>query len=329
MTSPAPEVVTHDDVVVQRADGREDLARAADLLDRAESATGTPLVDEAERDRLARALDGPHLADEGWHPALASRAGQLVGYVAVVVARDGEAIGDAAVEADGDGLVVLEALLAGAVELAERAGAATLQVWTRRAGEPEVEAAHAQGFEVARRLAVLGRGLGAALPPAPTSSATVRTYRPGTDDEAVVEVLAAAYAGTEEAGWDLDRFRARTRLPWFRAGDLLVAELAPAEPDPGDYEPMLAGLHWLKRRDERTGEVYNLAVHPDAQGRGVGPLLLHAGLAHLREQGCDDVILWVDLANEPAVRLYAAQGFATRWEDLALYRTLRGSAPRR
>jgi hypothetical protein len=32
----------------------------------------------------------------------------------------------------------------------------------------------------------------------------------------------------------------------------------------------------------------------------------------------------VDLANETAVRLYAAHGFATRWEDVALGRTLRG-----
>jgi mycothiol synthase len=52
----------------------------------------------------------------------------------------------------------------------------------------------------------------------------------------------------------------------------------------------------------------------------VGPLLLHAGLEHLREQGCDEVILWVDLANERAVSLYRGQGFATRWLDLALER---------
>jgi mycothiol synthase len=78
-------------------------------------------------------------------------------------------------------------------------------------------------------------------------------------------VLAAAYAGTAEQGWDLERFEERRRLPWFRPEDLLVAEL-----DDSEDGPALAGLHWLKRRDERTGEVYNLAVHPDAQGHRWG-----------------------------------------------------------
>jgi hypothetical protein len=38
------------------------------------------------------------------------------------------------------------------------------------------------------------------------------------------------------------------------------------------------------------------------------------------------VLLWVDRANERAVRLYTSQGFTTRWDDVALGRTLRGSA---
>jgi ribosomal protein S18 acetylase RimI-like enzyme len=45
---------------------------------------------------------------------------------------------------------------------------------------------------------------------------------------------------------------------------------------------------------------------------------------HLRDVGCDDIVLWVDLSNERAVRLYASHGFHTRWEDVALTRSLRG-----
>lgn len=313
MPQQPPALVTRDDVVVREPTEPDDLAAMADLLDRAEADTGVPLVDEAERERLGRAVEARAVGGEGWFPALAWRDARPVGYVGVAIDEASRrATGDVADPEGGSGLAVL---LDAAARLADRRGARRLQVWTRRAGEREVEVARAEGFEVARGLAVLGRSLQAPLPSAPSSTATVRTYRPGDDDEAVVEVLAAAYAGTAEGGWDLERFLARTRLAWFRPDDLLVAELD----DPGGGPP-LAGLHWLKRRDERTGEVYNLAVHPDAQGQRVGPLLLHAGLAHLRERGCDEVILWVDLANERAVALYRGQGFATRWLDLALQR---------
>ena len=306
-------LVDRDGVLVREVADADELAAVVELLDRCEGDSGVPLVDESERERLGRAVEAGSVGDDGWRVALAWRDGRLAGYVGLVVdPRAGEATGDVA---DPEGVAGLAVLLEAATRLAAHAGAPRLQVWTRQAGEREVEVARSAGFEVARGLAVLGRSLQAELPSPPPAAATVRTYRPDSDDEAVVEVLAAAYAGTAEEGWDLERFEGRRRLPWFRPEDLLVAEL-----DDAGEGPALAGLHWLKRRDERTGEVYNLAVHPDAQGHRVGPLLLHAGLEHLRAQGCDEVILWVDLANERAVTLYRSQGFATRWLDLALQR---------
>ncbi len=89
-----------------------------------------------------------------------------------------------------------------------------------------------------------------------------------------------------------------------------------------DADGRVLGLHWLKRRSASVGEVHNLAIHPDGQGRGLGPLLLRAGLDHLAATGCDEVVLWVDRANERAVRLYTSLGFVTRWDDVALARTL-------
>ena len=314
MSQHAEELLERDGVVVREAADARELQAALELLDRREQQSGVPLVDEAERERLGRAVEAGAVGDSGWRVALAWREQTVVGYVGLVIDADaGQVTGDVADPEGGAGLAVL---LEAAARLAQQHGARRLQVWTRQAGEREVEVARSTGFEVARGLAVLGRSLQSDLPSPPTAAATVRPYRPGDDDEAVVEVLAAAYDGTAEQGWDLERFEGRRRLPWFRPEDLLVAEL-----DDADDGPALAGLHWLKRRDERTGEVYNLAVHPEAQGHRVGPLLLHAGLAHLREQGCDEVILWVDLANERAVTLYRSQGFATRWLDLALERT--------
>ncbi len=141
------------------------------------------------------------------------------------------------------------------------------------------------------------------------------------DADAVVDVLAAAYAGTPDGGWTRDDFDRKRSYDWFDPADLLVARAGGGA---------VLGVHWTKRRGDRTGEVYNLAVHPDAQGSRLGAVLLHAGLAHLRDVGCRDVMLWVDLANERAVRLYASQGFAVRWEDVALGRALATThAPRR
>jgi mycothiol synthase len=296
----------------------EDAAGVLALLIAEEEAAGVPLVDEAEQLRLERfASDGTPVP--GWTPIVVHLDDEVAGYGAVLVDEDGAAArGDAAVTGPGAEVDALPALLSALAEAAEAAGATRVQVWVRRAGESELAAARTAGFDVERRLGVLARDLdeevGARATP---DGVEVRSYRPDEDDEAVVAVLAAAYEGTDEAGWDLARFRERRGWPWFRAEDLLVAELE---------DGRLGGIHWLKRRGDGAGEVYNLAVHPDAQGRGLGPVLLLAGLEHLRRVECHEVLLWVDLANDRAVRLYTSQGFATRWEDVALARALRGRA---
>lgn len=316
-----------------------DLGDALRFLDGAEAAAGGPLVDELERERLTRAVADTPARARGWRPVVARRDGTVVGYGAVTLPGS-PALGDVAVDRTRpDHLAVLLALLdhlaaltAGGHAAApdapatssapdipapetpapdEARTAASPQVWLRRAGADELRWLEQHGVAVARRLGVLGRALpvtGAPPPPAP--DVTIRGLRPGTDDAAVASLLAAAYAGTPEAGWDVAQLQERRRLAWFRPEDLLLAE--------DTRDGTLLGLHWLKRRDAHTGEVHNLAVHPDAQGRGIGPLLLRAGLDHLAAVGCDEVVLWVDRANPRAVALYERAGFTTRWDDVAL-----------
>lgn len=336
---PASQVVAahvHDDVLAERDDvvarvlaGRDGVRAALELLDRAEADLEVPLVDEAERHRLNELADGHVERAPHWHSLLARRGDDAVGYAGALlpVSPGLTATGDLAVLRDhGPCTPVLSALLAGLEGLAWTHRAGRLQVWLRHARPTDVACATDEGYSVDRRLGVLGRcldarGDGTEVAAGPSGGGdpapvTIRSSRPGVDDDAIVAVLAAAYAGTDDGGWDLARFRARRELPWFRAEDLLVAE-AP--------DGRLLGLHWLKRRSTTQGEVYNLAVHPDAQGLRLGGRLLAAGLAHLRGLGCRDVVLWVDLANERGVRLYTSQGFVTRWEDVALGRTLRGA----
>lgn len=283
----------------------DELPEAAALVAAAEHDAGGELVDEAERRRLVAAAADPTDRDPRWRPLLAHLGDEAVGYAALLVA-DATAVGDAApIPAAPDGPAVLAALLAA---LPDHARPATrVQVWARRVGRDHLAAAADVGYRVHRRLGVLGRCLpvDGVAPPAPV---TIRASRPGDDDAEVVRVLAAAYAGTDDGGWDLAAFHERTGWDWFRPEDLLVA-------DAGDGR--LLGLHWTKRRDATTGEVHNLAVAPEGQGRGLGPALLRAGLDHLARVGCTEVVLWVDRANDRAVRLYERAGFATRWDDVA------------
>jgi mycothiol synthase len=290
-------------------------AAALEVLTEAEATVGGDLVDEAERRRL-EAFAGPDaLLPAGWHPAVAHLGAAPVGYAAITSpTTPGEpATGDAAPVPGSHAVATLTALLEHLAAVARAADAGRAEVWVRRVDPQLAAAAASAGFHPARTLGVLGRDLPTGEPvPPPPPEVTVRGYTPGDDTE-VVRVLRGAYAGTADGGWDLDAFRTRTGWDWFRADDLLVAD---------DGDGRLLGLHWLKRRDATTGEVHNLAIHPDAQGRGLGPVLLHAGLDHLASTGCDEVLLWVDRANDRAVRLYTREGFTTRWDDVAFARDL-------
>ena len=109
----------------------------------------------------------------------------------------------------------------------------------------------------------------------------------------------------------------------------------------------LAGFHWTKvhgsndlhdsvddaRSSKRRpdsgqhghraiGEVYVLAVAPPWRGSGLGRALTLAGLHHLRRRGLDQVMLYVDASNLPAIRLYEGLGFV-RWDTDIMYRTPR------
>lgn len=286
-------------LAVRRIDTVDDLRLAAGLLRDAGEQLDTPLVDEAEQERLDAAVRDGRLPTGSWRGWLAERDKAAVGYAAIGPSGRGDL---AAVPGRGRH----EVLSALAEAVAEVGG--DLEVWVRRAHERDIEAVEGAGWEVRRRLGVLGRSVGDDLPSADVpEGGTIRSSVAEEDDEAVVAVLAAAYAGTPDGGWSLDRFLDKRAMDWFDPADLLLAE--------EDGEAV--ALHWTKRRGGGVGEVYNLAVAPRGQGRGWGRALLVAGLAHLRDRGCDEVVLWVDRANDRAVALYESHGFATRWDDVA------------
>lgn len=125
---------------------------------------------------------------------------------------------------------------------------------------------------------------------------SLRGFRPG-DEHEFLRVNAAAFAQhPEQGGLTLEGLRERMDEPWFAPEDLI-----------GLWDDdRLAAFHWVKRHPGGLGEVYVLGVDPAYAGRGLGAVVLGAGLGLL---GGLPVQLYVESDNTKARRLYESAGF--------------------
>ncbi len=121
-----------------------------------------------------------------------------------------------------------------------------------------------------------------------------------------------------------DRIRHRTDLPshvsnWHvaEAGGEIIGGYAgyavPSPYDPSDvgdlpafYRPMLE----LEALAAGTWHLVSLAVYPDARNRGIGSILLDHATGTARADGCSDMTIMANSANDGACRLYLRRGFA-------------------
>jgi len=73
---------------------------------------------------------------------------------------------------------------------------------------------------------------------------------------------------------------------------------------------------WEKGKwtDTDTGDILEIGVMPKHRRRGYGEILLRKGIASLAEKGAEEVVLWVDATNEPALNLYKKVGFVVSCE---------------
>ena len=208
-----------------------------------------------------------------------------------------------------------------------------MRLWAHGESAGAAELARSLGFRQSRVLFQMRRSLLAPLPPfALPEGIVLRSFLPGLDDEAWLDLNARAFAGHPEQGhWTLADLRARLAEPWFSASGFLIAEEAATG--------RMVGFHWTKvhgrnvmppgRADhhahedahhhDEIGEVYVVGVDPAWGGRGLGRALTIAGLEHLRSLGLSQAMLYVDAENAPAIALYTALGFQ-RWDTDVLYR---------
>jgi mycothiol synthase len=206
-----------------------------------------------------------------------------------------------------------------------------LRLWAHGEHPAAARLAEGTGFTRVRALWQMRRSLFAPLPAASLpAGVSVRTFEPGEDDEAWVELNARAFASHPEQGtWSVDDLHRRMHEQWFDPAGFFLAER-----DGG-----IVGFHWTKvhggdgqeahprtatglqwsHGHEPIGEVYVLGVDPKEQGHGLGKALTVVGLQHLRALGLPEAMLYVEADNKTAIRVYTDLGFS-HWDTDVMFR---------
>jgi mycothiol synthase len=205
------------------------------------------------------------------------------------------------------------ALLRAAVDMARASGAESLSLEVEPATPAHAELAATSGMARVRELLQLRR----TLPLPEKVTLAVRTFEPGRDEAAWLDVNNRAFRWHPEQGnWTIEDLLAREREPWFDPDGFFLHE----------REGRLAGSCWTKihrEHDPPLGEIYVIAVDPDFHGLGLGRALTLIGLDWLARQGLSTAMLYVEADNEPARRLYGHLGFDTHharcWFTASLY----------
>jgi mycothiol synthase len=229
-----------------------------------------------------------------------AQSGELWGYSVL----DGE-VAEGAVRPERRRLGVGHALAAEAIRLGAN------QAWAHANLPAAQQLASAFLAQPVRRLLVLGVPASRidSTPPQFPDGFRLRTYAGPADDEALLEVNRAAFVDLPDQGsWSADDLAARISAPWFSAHDLLLLV--------DQSTAGIAGFHWTKIHPSGVGEVYVVALSPRYRSRGLGTLLIRAGLVHLLARGCPEVLLFVDADNTRARHAYDRLGFTVTREDI-------------
>ncbi len=312
------------------AGGRLTAAQLAGVLELAEAATAADSVAPlSEHVRLHLRYDAPGddpaTSDDDPAPGrdlVLTVDGAVAGYAYldapghVDLEVSGELVIGPRYRGHGLGLALLRELIA-------QAEGHRVQLWAHGDLPAAGLLARAAGFERFRALWQMRRSLRDPLDAPRLPGTTLRTFRPGRDEQEWLELNARAFAKHPEQGsWQRHDLELREQEPWFDPAGFFVAE----------RDGVMTGFHWTKvpgaaepgprgaaAMAHCIGEVYVVGVDPGQQGTGLGRALTLAGLEHLRDRGLPEAMLYVDEDNTPAIKMYERLGFS-RWSTDAMYR---------
>lgn len=269
------------------------------LLDAATAADGVDPVSEPVLLRLRHGRAGQHLLAR-------DDAGTLVGFADLDVRND-RATAELTVDPEHRGSGIATALVDA---LSQRAGP-DMWAWAHGEHSAAVRLAQRAGMRRARELWQMRRSLAEPVPSRLLPEGLfLRAFVPGRDETAVVELNNRAFAWhPEQAGWEVADLQLRENEPWFDPAGFLLAV---------DSTDRLHGFHWTKVHPgpPPAGEIYVLAVDPDAQSGGLGAALAAAGMEHLRHRGLGEVLLYTEADNAAAIRMYRKLGFVHHHTDV-------------
>ena len=208
-------------------------------------------------------------------------------------------------------------------ELIAQADGRRVRIWAHGDLPAAARLARAAGFERFRALWQMRRSLRDPLDqPRLPAGTTLRTFRPGRDEQEWLSLNARAFAKHPEQGaWTRHDLQVREQEPWFDPAGFFLAE----------RDGVMTGFHWTKipapaEPEQGIGEVYVVGVDPGERGTGLGRALTLAGLHYLRDRGLAEAMLYVDEDNAPAIGMYEGLGF-TRWSTDAMYQQRQPAGP--
>jgi len=208
---------------------------------------------------------------------------------------------------------VRRALLAAAVDHIARHGGGRAVYWVLGADDRIDRELTALGWRADRDLYEMRVALPLRVERMPWPDRfTVRTFEPGRDDAAWLEVNNRAFANhAEQGGWIEETLQRRLHEDWFDPSIFLLAFDASG----------LAGFNWMKIYDPEgrgvLGEIFVIGVDPRAQGTGLGRALAVSGLDAVHERGVKTGSLFVAAESTAAVGLYRSLGFDVHRADRA------------
>jgi ribosomal-protein-alanine N-acetyltransferase len=154
------------------------------------------------------------------------------------------------------------------------------------------------GFAVRGRLRVLQHDLIQLPPPSGRTRRARRREREG--------MIATDHAAFDDF-WQLDLDGLRQAVRATPSAQLLVGTEREADGLDVDDDTLLG--YGLFGRASADGYVQRLAVHPAAQGRGLGAAILGDGLHWLRKRGATRAYVNTQSDNDRAYELYRRSGF--------------------